>query len=112
MSHLIVNAEDIPAGRGPYPAGSPFDKRVSERLGLKSFEMYKVELPAGESTVSHDHLDDGVEDAYAIVRGSGWLVVDGEEVPIAEGDFISVTQDSKRFVKAGEDGCDLIAVCG
>lgn len=111
MSHRRVNAKDLIPGRGPHPAGSPFDKRVSEPLGLKAFEMYKVELPPGESTKPHDHLDDNVEDAYAIVRGSGWLVVNGNETPVSVGDFIAVSQHAERYVKAGDGGCDLIAVC-
>ncbi|WP_193103577.1 cupin [Brachybacterium sp. FME24] len=111
MSYRIVHSDNVEAGRGPHPAGSPFDKRISERLGLGAFEMYKVQLPAGAATEPHDHVSDGVEDAYAIVRGSGWLVVDGSEVPLQEGHFVAVSQESVRFVRAGADGCDLIAVC-
>lgn len=111
MAYSIVHDADLTAGRGPHPAASPFDKRVSESLDLSRFEMYKVELPAGASTEPHDHHGDGVEDAYAIVRGDGWLVVDGEEIPITAGHFVAVTKESTRFITAGKNGCDLIAVC-
>lgn len=111
MTYFRVHHADLTVGRGPHPAASPFDKRISESLKLSAFEMYKVELPAGASTEPHDHLHDGVEDAYAIVRGDGWLVVDGEEIAITAGHFVSVTEDSMRFIKAGEHGCDVIAVC-
>ena len=107
----MTHADDVPTGRGPHPAASPFDKRVSDVLGLSAFAMYQVELPPGASTEPHDHLHDGVEDAYAVVRGGGWLVVDGREVPLGVGHFVAVTQESHRFVRAGDEGCVLIAVC-
>lgn len=108
----MTHADDVPAGGGPHPAASPYDKRVSDRLGLAAFEMYQVELPPGASTVPHDHLRDGVEDAYAIVRGGGWLVVDDKRVPVKAGHFVAVTKESSRFIVAGERGCVLVAVCG
>lgn len=111
MSHIVIHDTDVPAGRGPHPAASPFDKRMSEILNVQSFEIYKVELPRGATTKPHDHLDDGVEDAYAIVRGGGWIVTDGEEIPVGAGHFVAVTKESTRFIRAGDDGCDLIAVC-
>lgn len=73
--------------------------------------MYQVELPAGGETVLHDHVEDGAEDAYAFIGGSGWVIVDGEEVPVASGDFVAVTVESARHVRAGHDGLVLIAVC-
>ncbi|MGO4784211.1 hypothetical protein [Cryobacterium sp. W22_MBD10_FK3] len=111
MSYSVIHNDDVQAGRGPHPAASPFDKRISESLNLRGFEMYKVELPPGATTELHNHLDDSVEDAYAIVRGGGWVVVDGEEIAVSAGHFVAVTEESTRFIKAGDGGCDLIAVC-
>lgn len=111
MSHRLVNAGSITAGCGPHPAASPFDKRISEALGLHAFEMYQVELPAHGETVPHNHLDDGAEDAYAVITGTGWVVVDGEHLAVAAGDFVAVTVESTRHVLAGSDGLVLIAVC-
>lgn len=59
----------------------------------------------------HDHLADGAEDVYAVIDGSGTVIVDGAEVPVAAGQFIAVTPDSARYVRAGDDGLVLIAVC-
>ncbi|MDQ2726681.1 MAG: cupin [Actinomycetota bacterium] len=112
MTYQIVDPASIAAGRGPHPAGSPFDKRVGEALGIRAFEMYQVELPPAAETVRHDHVEDKAEDVYAIVRGSGWVVVDREEVPVEPGQFIAVTVDSARQVRAGHEGLVFIAVCG
>jgi len=78
---------------------------------VSAFEVYKVELPAGASTEPHDHLSDEVEDVYAIVRGSGWLVVDEQHTALTVGHFVAVTKESTRYVIAGENGCDLVAIC-
>lgn len=111
MTFSVVDSSTIEPGPGPHPAASPFDKRITEPLGVSAFEVYKVELPAGASTEPHDHLTDDVEDVYAIVRGSGWLVVDEQRTPLTVGHFVAVTKESTRYVVAGENGCDLIAIC-
>jgi len=82
MSFSIVDPSTITAGRGPHPAASPFDKRISEHLGVTPFEVYQVELPPGVSTEPHTHHDDQGEDVYAVIRGDGWLVIDNKHVPI------------------------------
>lgn len=111
MSFTVVDPATIPAGRGPHPAASPFDKRISEHLGVTSFGVYQVELPPGECAEPHTHLDDRVEDVYAVIRGDGWLVVDDEQVRLAAGVFVAVTLESTRHVRAGDHGLTLIAVC-
>ena len=111
MSHRIVHVHGVEPGKGPHPAGSPFDKRISDRLGLTNFEMYQVELPPEAETEPHDHLSDEVEDAYAIIRGRGWLIVDDQEHVLEPGHFVTVSKEPTRYIRAGSDGCDLIAVC-
>ncbi|AFA71439.1 cupin domain-containing protein [Gordonia polyisoprenivorans VH2] len=111
MVYKVVRAAEVSAGHGPHPAGSPYDKRISDALGLSLFEVYQVELPAGAETVQHDHLDDGNEDMYAVIRGSGWAVVDGKEVPVQPGQYVSVSVESRRFMRAGNEGMIFIAVC-
>ena len=112
MSFQIIDPQTVRAEPGPHPAASPYDKRLTELLGLDAFEIYQVELPPGAESVDHDHVNDGVEDVYVIVRGSGWVVVDGDPQPVAAGDFVAVTTSSRRYVRAGSDGLVLVAVCG
>lgn len=70
-----------------------------------------MELPPGAESVAHDHTDDGAEDVYAVLAGSGWVIVDGEEVPVQPGTFIAVDRESTRHVRAGPAGLTYIAVC-
>jgi len=78
---------------------------------VERFGIYQVELPPGGETVAHDHTDDGAEDVYAVLRGSGVVIVDGEEVAVRPGVFVAVDQASTRIVRAGPDGLVFIAVC-
>ena len=87
MAYKIVDPAAVAAEPGPHPAASPFDKRVSEALGIRAFEVYTVELPPNAETVRHDHLDDGVEDLYFIVSGEGRAFADEESVPLQPGRF-------------------------
>src|SRR5699024_8353119 len=53
MAYKIVDPAAVAAAPGPHPAASPFDKPVSEALGINAFEVYTVEstrqLRAGSS---------------------------------------------------------------
>jgi mannose-6-phosphate isomerase-like protein (cupin superfamily) len=109
MGYRVVRIADVAIGRGPHPAASPYDKRV--QLDLRSFAVYQVELPAGATSQPHDHADDGVEDMYAVIAGSGTVVVDGDRVPVEPGMFVAVSPESTRHVEAAEGGVTYIAVC-
>ena len=111
MAFRLRNAAQVEIGPGAHPAASEFDRCVGDALGLRAFGLYQVELPAGAQTVAHDHRSDRAEDAYAVLRGAGTVVVDGEEVPVAPGDFIAVTPESTRLVRAGDAGLVFLAVC-
>ena len=111
MTYTKVDGADIDPAPGPHLAASPFDKRIGEALGVRAFGFYEVELPAGSSTVPHDHQDDRAEDVYAVIRGSGVVVIDGHEVPLSPGQYIAVTPESRREVRAGDQGFAFIAVC-
>jgi uncharacterized cupin superfamily protein len=111
VTRRIVDQSALTTQRGPHPAASPFEKRVGEALGITAFGLYQIELPAGEETVPHDHRDDHAEDAYAVISGHGWVIVDGEEIAVGPGQFIGVTVESSRYLRAGPDGLVFIAVC-
>jgi uncharacterized cupin superfamily protein len=77
MTYTIVDAAAMNPTPGPHPAASPYDKGVGQALGVRAFRIYQVELPPGAETVRHNHVDDAAEDVYAVVQGTGTVVVDG-----------------------------------
>lgn len=91
MTYTIIDAASITPAPGPHPAASQYDKGVGEALGVRAFGIYQVELPPGAETVRHDHLKDGAEDVYAVIKGTGTVVVAGREIPVGPGQFIAVT---------------------
>lgn len=111
MAYTKVAATEIAPTPGPHPAGSVYDKGVGQALGVCAFGIYQVELPPGAETVRHNHLDDGAEDVYAVLHGTGSVVVDDQEVAVVPGQFIAVTPESDRHVRAGDGGLIFIAVC-
>jgi quercetin dioxygenase-like cupin family protein len=112
VAYKIVDPSSLTAGPGPHPAASPFDKRVSDALGISAFEVYQVDLPPHAETVRHDHLDDGVEDLYFVVSGNGWVIVDNEQLSLRPGLFVAVSIESRRQVRAGDIGLSFVALCG
>ena len=94
MNYRVADPASISRGPGPHPAASPFDKRISETLGLTAFEVYQVELPAHQQTVRHDHRADQVEDVYAFTDGTGWVVIDDDEISVRPGLYIAVAIDA------------------
>ena len=111
MAYRVVDAAEVAAAPGQHPAASAFDKGVGDALGVERFGIYQIELPPSAETVAHDHVDDGAEDVYAVIAGSGAVIVDGEEVAVRPGMFVAVDQASTRSVRAGPDGLAYIAVC-
>ena len=111
MSYTKVDAAAMKPAAGPHPAGSPYDKGIGLALGVRAFGIYQVELPAGAETVRHNHAVDGAEDVYAVLSGTGTVIVDDEDVAIGPGQFIAVSPASARYVRAGDSGLILIAVC-
>jgi quercetin dioxygenase-like cupin family protein len=86
--------------------------RLRDALGVTAFGVFQVQLPPGTETTAHDHTTDGAEDVYAVIEGSGWVVVDGDARPVRAGEFVFITPDSTRHMRAGPDGLTYIAVCG
>ncbi|MGZ8782710.1 MAG: cupin domain-containing protein, partial [Gaiellaceae bacterium] len=50
------------------------------------------------------------EEVNVVVRGSGAYRIDGEDVPVREGDFLRFDPETTRCPVAGPDGMTLLAV--
>src|SRR2546423_12394366 len=101
MGYATVDAAELAPAPGPHPAASPHDKGIGTELGVQAFGIYQVELPPRAQSVHHDHVDDGAEDLYAVIDGSGKVVVDGEDVPVWRGGFVAVTPEPTPDLQAG-----------
>jgi quercetin dioxygenase-like cupin family protein len=105
MGYSKVNVHDIePTGR------DGMVRFVRRELDLLAFGINWFELPPNADGVQHDEKDSGQEEVNVIVRGSGTYVIDGEEIPVREGDVFRFDPETTRGPKAGPDGLTMVAV--
>ena len=103
MAYTLVDADTVEARSGIF-------KPITQQLGVQAFGINVIDLPPGASGLEHDHADDGQEEVYVPLRGSGILRVDGEDVELAPGKLAYVTPESTRQLSAGDDGFTFVAV--
>jgi quercetin dioxygenase-like cupin family protein len=72
-------------------------------LGVESFGLNVVEIPAGESIPEHDEVDRDQEEVFVILTGSATLLIEGEEHPAAAGTFARVDPPLRRSVRNDGD---------
>jgi quercetin dioxygenase-like cupin family protein len=72
--------------------------------------MQIFNFPAGASTPLHDEAPSGQEEVYVGLRGSGWVEIEGERVPIEPEVAVFVPPGVMRTMVAGPDGLSFLAV--
>src|SRR5829696_1824159 len=83
---------------------------VRRELGLEAFGINWFELGPDVVGREHDETNSGQEEVNVIVRGSGSYQVDGEDVPVREGDFLRFDPETRRCPVAGPNGMTLLAI--
>jgi quercetin dioxygenase-like cupin family protein len=88
-------------------------KRARAELGVTSFGMQVIDIPAGAHQYpAHDHADDGQEEVYIALRGSGEVEIQGERHRLDPETMIRVSPGTMRKVWPGIDGLRLLAIGG
>jgi mannose-6-phosphate isomerase-like protein (cupin superfamily) len=86
---------------------------AAAELGVESFGMQVLAFPAGFSDYpAHDHTEDGQEEVYVVLGGSGEFEIDGERVAIDAGRMLRVGAGSTRKLWPGPDGVRILAIGG
>ena len=89
-------------------------RKVRAELGLTSFGAQTIDL-APDSTRHpwHDHADEGQEEMYIALRGSGVLELEsGERFPLERDRVVRVGPAERRRVLAGPDGIRMLIIGG
>lgn len=77
------------------------------QLELQGVALGLIHLPPNEGyTFTHKHREQ--EEVYIVISGSGFILIDDELIDICEGDIIRVSPDTKRALKAKENGIFVI----
>jgi mannose-6-phosphate isomerase-like protein (cupin superfamily) len=80
-------------------------------LGVEFFGLQVLDFPAGFSDYpEHDHREDGQEEVYVVLSGSGEFEIDGERVPIDSGRMIRIEAASRRKLWPGPSGARVLAI--
>jgi mannose-6-phosphate isomerase-like protein (cupin superfamily) len=92
--------------------GGGFVKARAE-LGVSSFGIQVIQLPPNSTDYPlHDHLEDGQEEVYLALSGSGWIEIDGERVELEPDMLVRVGPASKRKIFSGPEGLRVLALGG
>src|SRR3954464_1339771 len=88
-------------------------KRARAEVGVSSFGLQILDLPPNlDAYPEHDHGEDGQEEVYFVLRGSGEVEVDGERIPLDPETAISIKSGTRRKLWPGADGMRVIAIGG
>jgi mannose-6-phosphate isomerase-like protein (cupin superfamily) len=86
-------------------------KLARAEMGVTAFGMAVMDIPAGYGDYpEHDHSEDGQEEVYLALGGSGEIEVDGERHPLDQNTMVRVSTGTKRKIWPGDDGIRLLAI--
>ena len=86
-------------------------KLARAELGITSFGMAVMDIPPGYGDYpEHDHSEDGQEEVYMALGGSGEIEIDGERHPLEPGTMVRVSPGTKRKIWPGDDGVRVLAI--
>jgi mannose-6-phosphate isomerase-like protein (cupin superfamily) len=97
---------DIDALEGEGPGGMV--RKTRRATGARAFGFNYFTIPPGVEGREHDHADQGQEEVYFVVRGSGTMRIDDDEIELVPGRFIRVDPDSARVPTAGDEGLEFV----
>jgi mannose-6-phosphate isomerase-like protein (cupin superfamily) len=103
VGYSVVDVADL---EGEGPGGAV--RKVRRALGAQAFGFNYFTLSPGVVGREHDHAEQGMEEVYFVVRGSGTMRVDGEEVLLRPGVFLRVDGESTRVPTAGPEGIEFV----
>jgi quercetin dioxygenase-like cupin family protein len=113
---VIKRLSSIPFSRSVMPnnKGTTFYQRAFERgadgvVGPWECVDYMTIPPGTQFGV---HIHDGSEELYAILKGRGTALLDGEEHAVGPGDFLMLRNGGAHGLRNdGPDAIELLCVC-
>lgn len=88
-------------------------KRARAELGVSSFGIQVIDMPPRiDAYPEHSHAEDGQEEVYLALRGSGEIEIEGERHRLVPDVMIRVGPGTRRKVLTGEEPLRLLIVGG
>lgn len=99
---------DVTGLEGEGPGGVV--RKVRRSLGATAFGFNYFTFPPNHVGHEHDHAGDNEEEVYFVVKGSGTMRIDGEEVELRPGRFVRVDPVATRVPASGSEGLEFITI--
>jgi quercetin dioxygenase-like cupin family protein len=88
-------------------------KRARAELGVEAFGCSVLDFPPNvDQYPEHDHSDDGQQEVYLALRGSGEIEIDGERHSLDPETMVMVGPGVKRKIFTGDEPMRLLAIGG
>jgi len=105
--------QDFSYYEGPHSIVGIRFRTAGRELGVSAWGMNVIEIDAGcNAYPEHNHLEDGQEEVYVVLKGSGSIIMDGKENTLLAGSFIRVPPESLRKILPGTQGITILALGG
>ena len=85
-------------------------RKVRRALGVRAFGCNYFVFPPNQEGREHDHAEADQEEVYFVVKGSGRMRIDGEEVELMPGRLVRVDPEARRVPISGEDGLEYLVI--
>jgi mannose-6-phosphate isomerase-like protein (cupin superfamily) len=104
MGYTMCDTDAVEAINGVF-------RPIRRALGVTAFGINQEDWPAhADGYPDHDHAEDGQQEVFYVLAGTGKMVVDGEDVELKPGRYVFVEPGSKRKMLPGDEGLRLICV--
>jgi mannose-6-phosphate isomerase-like protein (cupin superfamily) len=88
-------------------------KLARAELGIESFGLQVIDMPPNvDQYPEHDHSEDGQEEVYVPMSGSGEIEIEGERHPLQPGAMVMVGAGVTRKVFTADEPLRLLAIGG
>ena len=103
MAYDVVDVSEL-EGEGP----GGMVRKTRRALNASAFGFNYFTFGPNQEGREHDHSENGHEEVYFTVKGSGTMTIDGSDVEMKPGRFIRVDPGSTRMPTSGPDGLEFV----
>ncbi|MCK5920979.1 MAG: cupin domain-containing protein [Methylococcales bacterium] len=113
MTNITIKKfEEMDRYEGEYDSGQKFIY-AGKSMGVSAWGMNVIEMPPNWADYpDHNHAEDGQEEVYVVLAGSGYVQAGDERLPIGAGMMVRVSAEQNRKLIPGDDGMTVLALGG
>ncbi len=105
--------DEIPYYQGSNAISGIKFHMAARDLGVTAWGMNVLEIDAGcTAHPEHDHIKDGQEEVYVVLRGSGTLDGGNTKIALSSGMLVRLGPSQKRKILPGPEGLTVLAIGG